>query len=107
MFYEQNLSCPTDEDFSPDPIEIAVLESDHDTSLGRYEFTVNIAINNDGIQEPEEYFLVVLDVQNSDPEKLQVDPNKRCSKIRIREDKSGKEHILCTHTSYNTVLRAS
>ena len=83
--------CPTDTDFNgTDPIEIAVLDSDHDASLGRYEFTVDITIINDDIQEPEEYFLVVLEIQNSDTEKIQIDPNKQCSKIRIKEDKDGK-----------------
>ena len=82
--------CPTDTDFSTEPKKMAVLDSDHDASLGRYEFTVNIEIINDNIQEPEEYFLVVLEIQNSDTEKIQIDPNKQCSKIRIKEDKDGK-----------------
>ena len=82
--------CPTDKDFNTKPIEMAVLDSDHDTSLGRHDFTVSIEINNDDTQEPEEYFLVVLEIQNSDAEKIQIDPNKQCSKIRIKEDKDGK-----------------
>ena len=72
-----------------------VLDSDipTHTESSVYEFTMDIAIYDDDIQEPQEYFLVVLDVRDSDPGsqgKLEVDPNKRCLKIRIKEDRSGK-----------------
>jgi hypothetical protein len=80
-------------DFSVHPVEMAVLDDDVQNNRGSalYEFMVDIAINNDNIQEPEEYFLVVLDVKDFDAEKrLEIDSSKQCARIRIKKDNSGK-----------------
>ena len=57
---------------------------------------MDIIINDDNIQEPAEYFLLVLDKlveddsQGSSKEELNIDPTKQCSKIKIDQDKDGK-----------------
>lgn len=61
-----------------------------DIHPGIHEFTANIEIINDDIQELAEYFLVVLDIKDSDPELLQVDSSKQCTGVKITEDKDGK-----------------
>ncbi len=82
----------TEADFSAHPVEKPVLDVDIQNNRGSifYEFIMDIAINNDAIKEPEEYFLVVLDVRDFDPEKLEIDPSRRCARIRIKVDMSGK-----------------
>ena len=83
----------TEADFNVHPVEVAVLDDDVQNNRHSifYEFMVDIAINNDVTQEPEEYFLVILEIGNFNPQnKLEVDPRKQCARIRIKVDNSGK-----------------
>lgn len=83
----------TESDFSGHPVEVEVLDDDVQNNRNSifYEFMVDIAINNDITQEPEEYFLVVLEIGEFNPQnKLEIDQSKQCARIRIKVDNSGK-----------------
>ena len=85
----------TEVDFSVHPIEVEVLDDDVQNNRNSifYEFLVDIAINDDVTQEPEEYFLVVLDLEIGDfnpQNKLEIDQSKQCARIRIKVDNRGK-----------------
>ena len=64
-----------------------------------FDFEVNITLEDDTIQEPEEYFLLVLDVQQSDAskDKITVDAERRCLRVHIAQSLEG-ELSLIAHT---------
>ena len=83
----------TEVDFSVHPIEVEVLDDDVQNNINSifYEFLVDIAINDDVTQEPEEYFLVVLEIGEFNLQnKLEIDRSKQCARIRIKVDNRGK-----------------
>ena len=88
--YQVRLIFYTEEDFSTHPIEMAIL--DHATYSGRYEFMVDITLNDDIVQEAAEYFLLVLSVQDSfSKEEIEIDQSRQCSGVKIKEDEDGKK----------------
>ena len=78
-----------EEDFSTHPIEVTI--PDQAAHSGRYEFVVNITLNDDSVQEPTEYFLLVL----GSPGKVAMvdDADRQCSGVKITEDHDGKKRV--------------
>ena len=70
-----------------------------------FEFEVNVALEDDTIQEPEEYFLLVLDVQQADnsKDKITVDAERRCLRVHIAQSLEGELSFNCKHEKYNSV----
>lgn len=83
------------DDFNTNPVKTTV--GPHNAK--HFDFEVNITLEDDTIQEPEEYFLLVLDVQQSDAskDKITVDAERRCLRVHIAQSLEG-ELSLIAHT---------
>ena len=62
------------------------------SSGGRQEFHFNVSIFDDAIEEDDEYFLLLLDVHESDV--IEYDEQRQCVRLTIVADGDSKQLIL-------------
>ena len=58
------------------------------------EFHFNVFLHDDSIEEPNEYFLLVLDVSQSDETEYDIDKKHQCMKLTIITDKDSKPFLI-------------
>lgn len=76
----------TEEDFDQDPLTETI--TPNAMSEGLQEIQFSIPITNDNIQEPSEFFLLVLEVHRNDSYTSDDSESGRCMRIYITDDDS-------------------
>lgn len=77
-------------DFDATPIE-ALVPHDATDAIGRYEISIPVSLINDDIQEPVEYFLLILDAHQSPPtDSIRFTRGRQCIRVKITQDQDGK-----------------
>ena len=83
------LSCMhIEDDFSATPV-VQMVSSDATDATGRFEFDVSISLQDDTIQEPAEYFLLVLSVQQNGVDTIRTSSGRQCIRVKIATDQDG------------------
>ena len=59
------------------------------------KFHFNVSLHDDSIEEPDEYFLLVLDVPQLDETVYDIDKKRQCMKLTIIADKDSKPFFNC------------
>ena len=74
-------------DFDGSRVEILIPHH----ATGRYEINIPIPVKDDDIHEPTEYFLLVLDAQQSPATDLiRFTRGRQCIRVKITPDRDGK-----------------
>ena len=58
------------------------------------ELYFNVSLRDDSIEEPDEYFLLVLDVPQLDETVYDIDKKRQCMKLTIIADKDSKPFLI-------------
>ena len=66
-----------------------MVSSDATDATGRFEFDVSVSLQDDTIQEPAEYFLLVLSVQQNGVDTIRISSGRRCIRVKIATDQDG------------------
>ena len=67
------------------------MPSDATDASGHYEINIPVSVENDDIQEPTEYFLLVLDAHQSPATDLiRFTRGRQCIRVKITQDQDGE-----------------